>query len=65
MGNAMLAASRNELRHGAYTASSGNAGLGLAWIADKLGITASISAPDNSPEVKLEVMRSLGADYRC
>jgi len=29
-GNAMLAASRNELRHGAYTANSGNAGLGLA-----------------------------------
>lgn len=61
MGNAMLTADKDTLRHGAYTASSGNAGLGLAWIADKLGITATVYAPDSAPTGKLEAVRNYGA----
>jgi len=61
MGNAMLTADKDVLRNGAYTASSGNAGLGLAWMADKLGIPARVYAPDTAPTGKLEAMRSFGA----
>ncbi len=62
MGHAMLTADKNDLRHGAYTASSGNAGLGLAWMADILGISARVYAPDTAPESKLEAMRRFGAE---
>jgi threonine dehydratase len=61
MGNAMLTAGASDLNHGAYTASSGNAGLGLAWAADKLGIPATIYAPDSAPTSKLEAARGFGA----
>jgi threonine dehydratase len=62
MGNALLTVDKNVLRHGAYTASSGNAGLGLAWMADILGISARVYAPDTAPESKLEAMRRFGAE---
>ena len=61
MGNAMLTADKDVLRHGAYTASSGNAGLGLAWMADQLGVPATVYAPDTAPTSKLEAIRSFGA----
>jgi threonine dehydratase len=62
MGNAMLTADKDALRHGVYTASSGNAGLGLAWMADKLRIPARVYAPDTAPGGKLEAMRRFGAE---
>ncbi len=61
MGYAMLTADKDALRHGAYTASSGNAGLGLAWMADKLAIPATVYAPATAPTSKLEAIRSFGA----
>lgn len=61
MGNAMLSADKNALNRGVYTASSGNAGLGLAWMAIKLGIRATVYAPDTAPASKLEAMRNHGA----
>lgn len=61
MGNAMMTAGASDLKYGAYTASSGNAGLGLAWAADKLDIPATIYAPDSAPTSKLEAARSFGA----
>ena len=61
MGNAMLTAGKVALRYGAYTASSGNAGLGLAWMAGILGITATVYAPDTAATAKLEAMRNFGA----
>jgi len=61
MGNVMLSADEGALRHGVYTASSGNAGLGLAWMAQKLGIAARVYAPQNSPAAKLDVIRKFGA----
>lgn len=60
MGNILLSADADTLRHGAYTASSGNAGLGLAWIAQKLGISARIYAPQSSPPAKLDAIRKFG-----
>ena len=61
MGHAMLSADSESLRNGVYTASSGNAGLGLAWMAQKLGLTATVYAPDNAPPAKLDAVRSYGA----
>lgn len=61
MGNVMLSTGMDVLRKGAYTASSGNAGLGLAWIARQLGIEATVYAPDTGPSAKLEAVRELGA----
>ncbi len=62
MGSVLLAADEADLRHGAYTASSGNAGVGLAWMAQKLGVPARVYVPEGSPEAKLEAIRSYGAD---
>ena len=64
MGNIVLSTERNALRNGVYTASSGNAGLGLAWIAHQLGIGATVYAPDSGPAAKLEPARDLGARVR-
>ena len=61
MGNILLSADPHLLRHGAYTASSGNAGLGLAWMAQQLGISARVYAPESSPEAKLSAIRKFGA----
>ncbi len=64
MGNAMLTADQDALRHGVVTASSGNAGLGLAWMADKLGMSAGVNAPDTALEGKFEAMQRFGAEIR-
>jgi threonine dehydratase len=61
MGHVMLTAGREALRKGAYTASSGNAGLGLAWMAQQLGVAATVYAPQSSPEGKLGAIRKFGA----
>jgi len=62
MGNVMLTAGNDAMRNGVYTASSGNAGLGLAWMARKLGVTARVYAPDSSPAAKLDAIRGCGAE---
>jgi len=61
MGNILLTAGEEALGKGAYTASSGNAGLGLAWMAQKLGIDATVYAPKSSPAAKLDAIRHFGA----
>jgi len=61
MGSAMLSADADTLRDGAYTVSSGNAGIGLAWMAAKLGVAATVYAPESGPPGKLGKMRDLGA----
>lgn len=61
MGNAMLAAGENAVRGGVYTASSGNAGIGLAWMAQQLGVAATVYAPTSGPAGKLEAVRKFGA----
>jgi threonine dehydratase len=61
MGNILLSADPYDLRNGVYTASSGNAGLGLAWMAQKMNIAARVYAPESSPAAKLDAIRKYGA----
>jgi threonine dehydratase len=59
--NAVLSRNRSELNAGIYTTSSGNSALGVAWMARKLGISATAVVPANAPEAKLDKLRHLGA----
>jgi len=61
MGNVLLNADPAALQKGAYTASSGNAGLGLAWMANELELAATVYAPDTAPVDKLAAIRKLNA----
>ena len=45
---------------GIYTTSSGNSALGVAWMARRLGISATAVVPANAPQAKLEKLRRLG-----
>jgi len=58
--NAVLSKRRADLNSGIYTASSGNSALGVAWMARRLGISATAVVPANAPEAKLEKLRRLG-----
>jgi threonine dehydratase len=64
MGNVLLNADSAQLQKGVYTASSGNAGLGLAWMARELGLAATVYAPESAPPDKLAAIRALGAQVR-
>jgi threonine dehydratase len=58
--NAVLSRNRAELNAGIYTTSSGNSALGVAWMARRLGISATAVVPANAPAAKLEKLRRLG-----
>ncbi|MEV5575685.1 threonine/serine dehydratase [Spirillospora sp. NPDC052269] len=61
----LLAAERDGLPSaGVVTASGGNAGLGVAHAAARLGTPARVFLPRNAPAVKVEKLRALGADVR-
>ncbi|MDT8319093.1 MAG: pyridoxal-phosphate dependent enzyme [Xanthomonadales bacterium] len=62
MGNVMLSADPETLRNGVYTASSGNAGLAMAWMARHLGVAARVYAPQGSPAAKLDAIEGFGAE---
>jgi len=64
MGSALLNADKASLQNGVYTASSGNAGLGLAWMAQRLELAATVYAPASAPRDKLAAIRRLGAQVR-
>jgi threonine dehydratase len=51
----------NEPLKNVVTASSGNHGLGLAYVADKGGIAATVVVPTRTPEVKKRRLMSYGA----
>jgi threonine dehydratase len=59
--NAVLTRSRADLNAGIYTTSSGNSALGVAWMARRLGISATAVVPANAPPAKLDKLRRLGA----
>ena len=61
IGNAVLAAPAESLQRGVYTASSGNAGIGLAWIARELGVMATVYLPAFAPPAKIRKIREFGA----
>jgi threonine dehydratase len=58
--NAMLAAPRERLAQGVYTASAGNMAQGVAWNARRLGVAASVIVPENAPATKLAAIERLG-----
>lgn len=64
MGNVLLGADPASLRDGVYTASSGNAGVGLAWMAARLGVPARVYVTADSPAAKLDRIRRSGADIQ-
>ncbi|HEX3913755.1 MAG TPA: pyridoxal-phosphate dependent enzyme [Steroidobacteraceae bacterium] len=58
--SAVLARAHADLKPGIYTTSSGNSALGVAWMARRLGISATAIVPTSAPEAKLEKLRRLG-----
>jgi threonine dehydratase len=61
IGNAVLSKTPASLARGIYTTSSGNSALGVAWMAQRLGISATAVVPTNVPQAKLEKLRRWGA----
>ena len=58
--NAVLSKNRADLSAGIYTTSSGNSALGVAWMARRLGLSATAVVPASAPATKLEKLRHLG-----
>lgn len=59
--NIILNLTAEEKDRGVFTASSGNMGIAVAWVAARLGLKTDIVVPDNAPQAKLEVLSQLGA----
>lgn len=51
-----------ERAAGVVAVSSGNHAQGVAWVAKRLGISATIVMPHDAPQVKLDATRALGAE---
>ncbi|MGW7001300.1 threonine/serine dehydratase [Streptomyces sp. NPDC054933] len=49
---------------GVTIASGGNAGLACAWAAQQHGVRATVFLPESAPTVKVEWLRSYGAEVR-
>jgi threonine dehydratase len=60
--NKVAGLSREELKRGVITYSSGNHAQGVAYAARALGAKAIIVMPDNAPRVKREATAALGAE---
>lgn len=58
----LTALSDEERGRGVVGVSSGNHAQGVAWAAQRLGITAAIVMPTDAPTVKLANTRALGAE---
>jgi threonine dehydratase len=59
--NSLAVAEADRLAAGIGTASAGNMGRAVAWLAHQRGIPCTVVVPDDAPEAKLEPMRRLGA----
>jgi len=51
-----------ELAAGVWTASAGNMGLGVAWVAHRQGLRCTVVVPDSAPAAKTDALRRLGAE---
>jgi len=60
--NAVKSLSREELERGIITASSGNHGIGLAYISSKLGVKSIIVMPKNTSKWKIELCKAFGGE---
>jgi threonine dehydratase len=59
--NALAAAVERGDRRPVFAASAGNHGLGVAWAARALGLTATVVIPAGAPACKVDGCRRLGA----
>lgn len=60
--NKMLSMRPEALKNGVVAASSGNHGKGVAFVAELLGVKATIVVPESTPNIKVEGIRSYGAE---
>ena len=51
-------------QQGVVTASSGNHGYGVAWLAQQMGLHCVIVTPEGAPEAKVGPIRALGAEVK-
>jgi threonine dehydratase len=58
--NAIRQAPHTATANGVVTASAGNMAQGVAWAARELGVPATIVAPENAPQTKLDAIERLG-----
>src|ERR1043165_6423952 len=58
--NVMARAPRERLERGVFTASAGNMAQGVAFCARRMGIPATVIAPDSAPETKTRAVERLG-----
>ena len=58
--NAVLSAPPEALTDGLVTTSTGNMAQGVAWMARRLGVPATIVVPDNASQTKLAAVERLG-----
>ena len=58
--NAMALLGPDQLARGVLTASAGNMAQGVAYCARRLGIPATVIAPDTAPRTKIEAIERLG-----
>jgi threonine dehydratase len=61
IGNAILSRPPDTLVAGAHTFSSGNSALALAWMAKRIGTTATAVVPEGTTESKLALLRAADA----
>ncbi|MGH8176711.1 MAG: threonine ammonia-lyase [Steroidobacter sp.] len=59
--NAILSRPPAALSAGVHTYSSGNSAVAMAWMAKRIGITATAVVPEGAAESKLELLRALDA----
>jgi threonine dehydratase len=60
--NRMAHLTSEERARGVITASAGNHAQGVAFSAQRLGISAMIVMPETTPEIKFEAVRAFGAE---
>ena len=60
--NKLLSLSPEEKARGIMTASAGNHGQAVAYVAQKLGFKAKIVVPAHAPQVKVDGIRQFGAE---
>ena len=63
-GSAILNAPRHLLAEGIYTASSGNMAQGVTYVANTLGVPATVLLPQNPSAIKVDALQRLGANIR-
>jgi threonine dehydratase len=61
--NAMRSVAPEALERGVLAASAGNMAQGVAYVARRLGVRATIIAPDIAPETKQRAVERLGGEF--